>query len=117
MHHCRASLACRPQAVCSQYGLAVGSYSSLLVRFLIIVCWPIGKPLVVTWVDRQGPHVCLADVWGHALTVHLPHLHSSSAAWPISKLLDKMLGADHSVRWQVVLLVLMPQSPATCTCV
>lgn len=47
-----------PQAVCSRYGLAVGSYSAWLVRILMIVCWPI--------------------------------------AWPISKLLDYLLGADHS---------------------
>jgi hypothetical protein len=44
----QCAAACRPQAVCSRYGLAVGSYSSWLVRILMIVCWPIGAhPLCV----------------------------------------------------------------------
>mmetsp|Transcript_1813 Transcript_1813/g.5272 ORF Transcript_1813/g.5272 Transcript_1813/m.5272 type:complete len:559 (-) Transcript_1813:404-2080(-) len=47
-----------PQAVCSRYGLAVGSYSAWLVRILMFVCFPV--------------------------------------AWPISKLLDYLLGSDHS---------------------
>lgn len=47
-----------PQAVCSRHGLAIGSYSTWLVRFLIILGFPV--------------------------------------SWPISKLLDKLLGENHS---------------------
>jgi hypothetical protein len=41
--------------------------------------------------------------------------HLSSAAWPISKLLDKMLGADHSVSLQDV-LTCCTALPAVLTC-
>lgn len=49
-----------PQALCSRYGLQIGSYSSWFVRALIIAVWVI--------------------------------------AYPISKVLDYLLGTEHGVR-------------------
>ncbi|KAF7837228.1 DUF21 domain-containing protein [Senna tora] len=41
-----------PQAICSRYGLAVGANLVLLVRILMIICYPIAYPIgkVLDWV-------------------------------------------------------------------
>ncbi|KAM7277617.1 hypothetical protein ACFE04_004751 [Oxalis oulophora] len=41
-----------PQAACSRYGLAIGANLSLLVRILMIICYPIAYPIgkVLDWV-------------------------------------------------------------------
>ncbi|KAK4746210.1 hypothetical protein SAY87_012522 [Trapa incisa] len=41
-----------PQAICSRYGLAVGANLVWLVRFLMIICYPIAYPIgkVLDWV-------------------------------------------------------------------
>lgn len=52
------------QAVCSRYGLAVGSYSSWFVRALMIVCWPIGAPSCYT-ADASKPAPLAARSLSH----------------------------------------------------
>ena len=58
-----------PQALCSRYGLQIGSYSSWFVRGLILAVWPI--------------------------------------AFPISKILDCVLGTEHGVS-------VGPRAPCCC---
>lgn len=64
-----------PQALCTRFGLAIGSYSAWFVQLLIYACWII--------------------------------------AWPISKILDYVLGDQHSVSFGMS----SAQSPFNIMCV
>ncbi len=55
-----------PQAFCARFGLAIGAYSSWLVRVLIVVCWVIAYPIskVLDWLlgHNQAVGMCAYGV-------------------------------------------------------
>lgn len=61
-----------PQSVCTRYGLAVGYYSSWLVRVLMIVAcpvaWPLGK--LLDYVLGHGEHALPRSQLQHYVALH-----------------------------------------------
>jgi metal transporter CNNM len=61
-----------PQSVCTRYGLAVGYYSSWLVRLLMIIAWPVAWPLgkVLDYILGHGEHALPRSQLQHYVALH-----------------------------------------------